>query len=80
MQEMKAESIFNDVKSLPKKERSRLFVMLKEEWPEETDWIHEWKGLSEHFGGVSVSTLKRCHKAGIIKKYQIGRASCRERV
>ncbi len=38
-----------------------------------TDWIHEWKGLSEYLGGISVRTLQRYEKEGIIQKYRLGK-------
>ena len=39
----------------------------------ETEWIHEWKGLKKYLGGISVRTLQRYHKAGIITKYRLGK-------
>ena len=39
----------------------------------QSDWIHEWNGLKEYLGGVSVRTLQRYQKAGIIKKYRLGK-------
>tara|TARA_B100000378_G_scaffold70854_1_gene54073 strand:+ start:7398 stop:7568 length:171 start_codon:yes stop_codon:yes gene_type:complete len=38
-----------------------------------SDWIHEWKGLKNYLGGISVRTLQRYEKEGIIKKYRLGK-------
>ena len=72
---MRAESVHDIITALPEGEKVHLFEMLDKPLKIEksTDWIHEWKGLSEYLDGVSIRTLQRYHKEGIIKKYRLGK-------
>ena len=72
---MKAEIVYEVMKELDQKERKRFFQLIQKPMPKElkSDWIHTWESLSDYFGGISIRTLQRYEKAGIIKKYRLGK-------
>jgi len=71
---MKAESVYEIFLALEESEKEKFYKLLKKPMPEtETNWIHTWEDLSKYLGGISIATLQRYSKQGIIQKYRLGK-------
>ena len=71
---IKAESIYDIFLALDQTEKETFCKLIKNPIPQtETNWIHTWDALSEYLGDISVRSLQRYEKEGIITKYRLGK-------
>jgi len=71
---MKAESVYDIFLALDQQEKEKFCKLLKKPTSKtDTDWVHTWEDLSKYLGGISIRTLQRYQKEGIIKKYRLGK-------